>query len=144
MNGLFPENENLHPHAGAAVVAHPSDPAASDGAYRWVVVGLLWSVCFFSYADRQALFSVFPLLQKDMGLTSVELGMLGSSFAILYGLSGPFAGYVVDHIRRKTAVLAGLELWSIICIFSALARRFAQLLVFRASEGLGGGCPVCS
>ena len=112
-------------------------PHQSPGPYAWTVVALLWMVCFFSYADRQALFSVFPLLRREMGLTTVQLGMLGSSFAIIYGLSGPLAGYVVDRIRRKTAILGGLELWSIICIFSALARNFTQLLIFRAGEGLG-------
>lgn len=112
-------------------------PAVGPGTYGWFVVVLLWAVCFFSYADRQALFSVFPLLRREMGLTTVQLGMLGSSFAIIYGLTGPFAGYVVDHIRRKIAILGGLEVWSVICIFSALARNFGQLLLFRASEGLG-------
>jgi MFS family permease len=110
---------------------------ASPGGYAWWVVILLWTVCFFSYADRQALFSVFPLLRREMGLSTVQLGMLGSSFAIIYGLTGPFAGYVVDHVRRKTAILGGLEVWSVICIFSALARHFGQLMFFRASEGLG-------
>jgi MFS family permease len=105
--------------------------------YRWLVVLFLWLVCFFSYADRQAFFSVFPLLQKEMDLTTVQLGLLGSSFAVVYGLSGPFAGYVVDRIRRKTAILGGLQVWSIICILSALSRSFFQLLIFRASEGLG-------
>ncbi|MEO6964968.1 MAG: MFS transporter, partial [Acidobacteriaceae bacterium] len=112
-------------------------PGPTSSMYRWVVVFFLWCVCFFSYADRQALFSIFPLLEKDMGLTTVKLGLLGSSFAIVYGLSGPFAGYVVDRIRRKTAVIGGLELWSVICILSALSRNFFQLLVFRAAEGIG-------
>ena len=105
--------------------------------YRWVVVLLLWMVCFFSYADRQAFFSIFPLLQKEMTLTTVQLGLLGSSFAVVYGLGGPFAGFVVDKIRRKTAILGGLQMWSIICVFSALSRNFFQLLIFRASEGIG-------
>lgn len=112
-------------------------PNTGPGKYAWIVVALLWMVCFFSYADRQAFFSVFPLLRREMDLTTVQLGMLGSSFAIVYGLSGPFAGYVVDRIRRKTAILGGLEVWSVICIFSALARNFGQLLFFRAAEGLG-------
>jgi hypothetical protein len=30
--------------------------------YRWLVVAMLWGMCFFNYADRQAVFSVFPLL----------------------------------------------------------------------------------
>ena len=117
--------------------AKPELPAAGPGPYAWFVVVLLWTVCFFSYADRQALFSVFPLLRREMGLTTGQLGMLGSSFAIIYGVAGPLAGYVVDRIRRKTAILGGLEVWSIICMFSALARNFAQLLLFRALEGLG-------
>ena len=110
-------------------------PALS--AYRWAVVFFLWLVCFFSYADRQAFFSIFPLLEKEMGLTTAQLGLLGSSFAVVYGLGGPFAGYIVDRIRRKTAVIGGLELWSVICVLSALARNFFQLLVFRAAEGIG-------
>jgi MFS family permease len=126
-----------HDDDDSAASAELEVPAASPGSYAWVVVLLLWMVCFFSYADRQAFFSVFPLLRREMGLTTVQLGMLGSSFAIIYGLTGPFAGYVVDHIRRKTAILGGLEVWSVICIFSALARNFGQLLFFRASEGLG-------
>ena len=112
-------------------------PGSAPNAYRWVVVFLLWLVCFFSYADRQAFFSIFPLLEKEMGLTTVQLGLLGSSFAVVYGLGGPFAGYIVDRIRRKTAVIGGLELWSVICVLSALSRNFFQLLVFRAAEGIG-------
>jgi len=114
----------------------PGQPQSS-GLYRWLVIVMLWAVCFFSYADRQAFFSVFPLLQKGMKLTSVQLGLLGSSFAVVYGLGGPFAGALVDKIRRKTAILGGLELWSLVCMASALSRNFVQLFLFRAAEGLG-------
>lgn len=107
------------------------------GLYRWLVIVMLWLVCFFSYADRQAFFSVFPLLQKEMKLNTVQLGLLGSSFAVIYGLGGPFAGALVDRIRRKTAILGGLQLWSVVCMASALSRNFIQLVTFRALEGLG-------
>jgi len=105
--------------------------------YRWYVVAMLWGISFFNYADRQAIFSVFPLLEKEMGLTPVELGLLGSSFAWVYGLSAPFAGAVVDRVRRKAAILAGLHVWSIICMATALSRNFRHLFFFRAAEGLG-------
>jgi MFS family permease len=98
---------------------------------------MLWCISLFNYADRQAVFSVFPLLEKEMHLTPVQLGLLGSSFAWVYGLSGPLAGYVVDRIRRRTAILAGLQIWSVICSATALSRTFLQLLFFRAAEGLG-------
>jgi MFS family permease len=105
--------------------------------YKWLVVGMLWWISFFNYADRQAIFSVFPLLRHEMNLSKVELGLLGSSFAWVYGLGAPFAGMVIDRVRRKTAILGGLHIWSAICVATAMARSFPQLLVFRAAEGLG-------
>jgi MFS family permease len=98
---------------------------------------MLWGISFFNYADRQAIFSVFPLLQKELHLSNLDLGMLGSSFAIVYGLTAPFAGALVDRMRRVTAILGGLFAWSIICMATAISRTYRHLLFFRASEGLG-------
>jgi len=98
---------------------------------------MLWSIAFFNYADRQAIFSVFPLLEKEMNLDPVQLGLLGSSFAWAYGLSAPLAGLIVDRVRRKTAILAGLHIWSFICAATALSRNFTHLFLFRVAEGLG-------
>ena len=98
---------------------------------------MLWWIAFFNYADRQAIFSVFPLLKKEFGLDAVQLGLLGSSFAWIYGLSAPLAGVIVDRVRRKSAILGGLHAWSLICMATALARNFGALLFFRSAEGLG-------
>jgi MFS family permease len=105
--------------------------------YKWHVVLMLWWIAFFNYADRQAVFSVFPLLEREMHLTPIELGLLGSSFAWVYGLCAPFAGNIVDRVRRKSAILGGLHTWSVICMATALSRNFSHLLAFRAAEGLG-------
>jgi MFS family permease len=105
--------------------------------YRWYVVGMLWWIAFFNYADRQAVFSVFPLLEKEFHLSPIQLGLLGSSFAWVYGLCAPFAGNIVDRVRRKTAIIAGLETWSFVCLLTAFSRNFRHLLFFRAAEGLG-------
>ena len=107
------------------------------GRYKWWVVAMLWWIAFFNYADRQAIFSVFPLLEKELHLNSVQLGLLGSAFAWVYGLLSPVAGHIVDRVRRKTAILGGLQTWSIICMATAAARTFPALLFFRAAEGLG-------
>jgi len=105
--------------------------------YKWHVIGMLWWIAFFNYADRQAVFSVFPLLAKEFHLDKTQLGLLGSSFSLVYGLCAPFAGYLVDRVRRKAAILSGLQIWSFICMATALSRNFTQLLIFRAAEGLG-------
>jgi predicted MFS family arabinose efflux permease len=77
----------------------------ASGNYRWYLVGMLWTVGFFNYADRQAIFTVFPLLQSRLHLSLVQLGLVGSAFAWVYGLAAPFSGFLVDRIRRKTAIL---------------------------------------
>jgi len=105
--------------------------------YKWQVVAMLWGISFFNYADRQAIYSVFPLLQDSMHLTNVQLGLLGSAFAWVYGLGGMFAGAIVDRIRRKTAILGGLYVWSVICAATAAVTGFRGLFVMRALEGMG-------
>ncbi len=105
--------------------------------YKWWVVAMLWLISFFNYADRQAIFSVFPLLEREMNLTPVQLGLLGSAFAWVYGLGAPFAGMIVDRVRRKTAILGGLHAWSVICMATVLSSNFRHLFFWRAAEGLG-------
>lgn len=111
--------------------------APGSRAYKWWVVLMLWAICFCNYADRQAIFSVFPLLEREMHLTPVQLGLLGSAFAWVYGLSAPFAGMVVDRVPRRKAILGGLQGWSVICLATALSRNLTHLFLFRAAEGLG-------
>jgi MFS family permease len=105
--------------------------------YPWIVVGFLWFAGFFNYADRQAVYSVFPLLKTEFGLTQKQLGLLGSAFMIVYALSSPFSGYTVDLMSRRRLIALGLLFWSLICSATALSRNFYQLIFFRAAEGLG-------
>jgi MFS family permease len=119
------------------MMASSATEMAARPSYKWWVVGMLWLISFFNYADRQAIFSVFPLLEREMGLTPVQLGLLGSSFAWVYGLSAPFAGMIVDRVRRKTAILGGLQAWSIICVATVTSTSFRHLFFWRAAEGLG-------
>jgi MFS family permease len=105
--------------------------------YKWLVVAMLWFVCFFNYADRQAIFSVFPLLKAEMGLNNVQLGIVAASFSWVYAAFGPIAGLIGDRVRRKTLVLGGLVFWSLITIATGLSTDYWHLVFFRSIEGLG-------
>ncbi len=110
---------------------------AASRAYPWLVVGLLWFCGFFNYADRQAVNSVFPLLEKEFALSDFQLGMLGSAFMIVYASASPLAGYVVDRVTRRVLIPIGLAFWSLICAATGLSQSYGQLVFFRAAEGLG-------
>jgi len=105
--------------------------------YKWFVVGMLWFVCFFNYADRQAIFSVFPLLKAEMGLSDVQLGIVGASFMWVYAGAAPFAGLIGDRFRRKTLIIGGLIFWSLITVATAVSTKYGHLVLFRALEGFG-------
>jgi MFS family permease len=109
----------------------------SPDRYRWAVVGMLWFVCFFNYADRQAIFSVFPVLKAQMHLTDPQLGIIGAAFMWVYAASAPLAGLVADRFSRKSLILGGLIFWSAVTLCTAFCTEYWQLVLVRAVEGLG-------
>ncbi|QHN04335.1 MFS transporter [Granulicella sp. WH15] len=105
--------------------------------YRWAVVGMLWCVCFFNYADRQAIFSVFPLLASEFRLSDIQLGVVAASFMWVYAGFGPIAGWISDRVSRKTVILGALAFWSLATAATALSTGYSSLVWLRALGGLG-------
>jgi MFS family permease len=106
-------------------------------SYRWTVVGMLWLVCMFNYADRQAIYSVYERLKAEMDLSDVQLGVVGWAFTWVYAAALPLAGIVADRANRKALILGGLLFWSAITLATGWATTYWQLVLFRALEGLG-------
>lgn len=98
---------------------------------------MLWLVCFFNYADRQAIFSVFPLLKSDLRLSSIQLGVVASSFMWMYALAGPVAGWIADRISPRVVVLGALGFWSVVTAATALCHSYGVLVAVRTLGGLG-------
>src|SRR4029078_890837 len=104
---------------------------------KWTVVVLLWLVCFFNYADRQAIYSVFPLLKTEMGLTDGQLRVGAARFVWVYAAAPPLAVVAGDRFARKTIVVSGLIFWSLVTVATAVSTQYSHLVVWRALEGLG-------
>ena len=96
---------------------------------------MLWFICFFNYADRQAIFSVLKLLEVEFHFTKGEQGLIGGAFMWVYALMSPFAGQVGDRLRRKTVILLGLYIWSIVTGFTAACSKVKQFVFVRAARG---------
>jgi hypothetical protein len=48
----------MTPSRRSAEATSPQSPS-----YKWLVVAMLWMVCFFNYADRQAIFRRLPVAE---------------------------------------------------------------------------------
>ncbi len=105
--------------------------------YKWWVVFMLWFVCFFNYADRQAIFAVFPKLKEEFGFTKIELGLIGSAFMWVYAAGAPLAGFIGDRLRRKDLILGGCLFWSFVTMTTGWCSKFSHFVTVRALEGFG-------
>ena len=109
----------------------------ASGREKWVVLAMLWLVCLLNYADRQAISSLFPLLERDFGFTKAQLGLIGSAFMWIYAASAPFAGYAGDRHSRKGLILGGCLFWSLMTAATGWCGRFWEFVAARALIGLG-------
>lgn len=113
---------------------------STSGAYAWIVVLLLTLVWMLNYLDRQVLFSVFPLLEKELHISAFQLGLLGTSFLWVYAFSSPIAGYLADRIGSKRMICASLLVWSAVTVATGHARSFERLLWLRSLMGISEAC----
>lgn len=108
-----------------------------DGSYKWLVVAMLWFVCLFNYADRQAISSVLDPIGRELKLNTLQLGIISGAFMWVYAAALPFAGMLGDRFSRKVLILGGLIFWSIVTLLTAYCTTYPQLVACRALEGLG-------
>jgi MFS family permease len=106
-------------------------------SYKWWIVFMLWWVCFFNYADRQSIFSVFPKLKEEFGFDKVALGLIGSAFMWVYAFGAPIAGFIGDRFPRKQLILGGCLFWSLVTVATSWCSRFWHFVTVRALEGFG-------
>ncbi|MBL8231949.1 MAG: MFS transporter [Bryobacterales bacterium] len=104
---------------------------------KWLVLAVCWFIFFLNQADRQVIFSVFPLVKGELGLSDAELGLIGSVFFWVYGLLVPVAGGMADRFSRRWIVIVALAVWSMATIGSSFAAGLMLLVVLRGLTAAG-------
>jgi MFS transporter, Spinster family, sphingosine-1-phosphate transporter len=104
--------------------------------FSWWLVALLWVAALLNYLDRQVIFSVFPLLQKEFHLDNIQLGLLGTVFLWVYGILSPVAGYIADRFGKRRTILFSLLVWSSVTWMTGHTHSFSQLLWTRGLMGI--------
>ncbi|MGG0727639.1 MULTISPECIES: MFS transporter [Bacillus cereus group] len=107
------------------------------------IAGLGW---LFDAMDVGMLSFVIVALQKDWGLSTQEMGWIGSINSIGMAVGALVFGILSDKIGRKSVFIITLLLFSIGSGLTALTTTLAMFLVLRflIGMGLGGELPVAS
>ncbi len=78
-----------------------------------------------------------PLQRAELGLTLVESGFIATTFNVIGGLCGVFAGTLSDRYGHRRLGLAGLAVLAAAGALGAATESFALLLFTRFLEGVG-------
>jgi len=92
------------------------------------VLVILMLINFVNYVDRQIIFSLFPALRREFGLSFTQLGSLATAFTVVLALGSLPLGILADRISRRKVISAGVLFWSAATFFSGLAGSFRSLL----------------
>lgn len=111
-----------------------SQPTRGQARFAFTV---LLIVNILNYADRYVLSAVLPKIHTDLGLTSLQEGLLGSSFLLVYALATLPLGVWADRSVRKNIVSLCVGLWSVATVLAGLTRSFVQLFLVRSVLGIG-------
>ena len=106
--------------------------------YKWLLIAMLSCAFFFHQADR-ALFGLLTIpIQKDIGLTDVQIGWINTTLSWTLAAMTVIAGFVGDRFSRKWIITLSLIAWSLMTVCMGFVGGFAGALFFRSiATGVG-------
>lgn len=116
--------------------------ARARRTHRAVLLAALATAYLFNIVDRQILSILAPLIQRDLRIDDLQLGLLqGLPFAALYAVLALPAAWAADRWSRGRIVAGALALWSVCTALCSQAAGFGSLLLGRigVSAGEAGG-----
>jgi len=103
-----------------------------------LILAMLLLVYVFNFVDRQILAILAGPIQRDLGLSDGQLGMLGGlAFAMLYSTLAVPLAWVADRTSRSWVITISLGLWSGFTALCGLAQGFWHIFFARLGVGIG-------
>jgi len=107
-------------------------------SYAWGVVAILIGTAIVSYTDRQVLSLLVDPVRHDLGISDTQISLLlGTAFAVVYGIAGIPFGLLADRTSRRNLIFFGAAVWSVGTVACGYVESFGQLFAARIVVGLG-------
>jgi predicted MFS family arabinose efflux permease len=114
-------------------------PLPTTGTRGISPLPLLTLLNYFNYMDRQVVYGMGDKISETFHLTKFEFGWLAWVNLMVFAIASAISGPIADRIGPRKVIFAGVTLWSLATIGSALSQSFWMLLVCRAVVGVGEG-----
>ena len=93
----------------------------------------------FDAMDAAVLAFILPVLRTTWNLSSIQIGVLGSSTYIGFLFGALLAGTLGDLIGRRAVMMSALALYCVASIVSAAADDWSSFFAARVVAGMGTG-----
>ena len=101
----------------------------SEKNYKWWALALLWVAFFLQQGTRQLFGPSVPSICASFGVDKVALGVVGTVFAMTYGICVPFAGLTADLFNRKWMVTIGVAVFCLGIFLSGFVASVGLLIL---------------
>ena len=105
--------------------------------FRWIILSLLFVATTILYVDRSALGILAPELQKSIGWSEEQYGIINSVFMMAYAVCFILMGRLIDVIGTRKGYLVSIGIWSIAALGHALARSWVGFAFARFGLAVG-------
>ncbi len=89
--------------------------------YGWIIVGIAVIGMTLTYGTRHSFSVFFPAILNEYGWSRGSTALMLSLNILMYGISAPFAGFLVDHWKPRRVLLIGVVILSFTTAFCAFA-----------------------
>jgi len=113
--------------------------AQSLARYEFGLVVLLFFTWGTVFLDRMSLLYLAPFIAPDLHLSHTQVGLLVSSLALAWAVSGLIFGAVSDRFGRRPVLVPAVFSFSLLSWLSGVVRSFSQLFLVRTLMGIAEG-----
>jgi MFS family permease len=121
----------------AAIVDFKSVPDPIPLRQDAKIIGLISMAHAVSHFSHMMLVPLFPVFQKEFGLSFSQLGFLVTVFFIVSGFGQALSGFWVDRVGARPVLFSAISVFILAALVAAFAQGYAWLLVAAALAGLG-------
>ena len=101
------------------------------------LIALLVGLNLLNYIDRYLLSAISPSLQRDLGFTDAQLGLIGSAFLWGFVLATPFVGKILKKFSPLSVLAVSVLLWSSATASTGFVRLVILMVIIRMVVGIG-------
>jgi DHA2 family multidrug resistance protein len=122
-----------------------ADTPTRAAAGKWTVAFSVLSGTFMAVMDVSVVNVALPHMMGTFAQDLNAITWVATVYAIGQIITSTMAGWLATLIGRKRLVLSAFAVFIVGSVLAGTARTFPEMMVYRAIQGMGGGCliPVC-